>query len=176
MSLKHNDIQALLGELVKRLGQQNIKGGLRIVGGAAIALQWPGRSATQDIDAVLLPADPILDTAQAMAEELDLASNWLNNAAQAFVPFEASLADWSEIFNNGEVSISLASPQLLLAMKLHANRGRRDADDITYLLATCAVTSVAQAQEIYEHFFSQSVLSDSAVSRILTWLKKTSRE
>ena len=176
MQLEVDDIQALLGELVRRLGQQNIKAGIRIVGGAAVALQWSERSATQDIDAVLLPAEPILEIAKSMAEDFSLVPHWLNNAAQAYVPFEASLDDWSEIFNNDEVTINSASPTLLLAMKLHANRGRRDAEDIDYLLGACDVTSVEQAEQIYEHYFSQCVLSETAIMRIETWLAETSRE
>jgi len=57
---------------------------------------------------------------------------------------------------------------MLLAMKLRANRGRRDTDDIEYLLARCEVISVQDAQDIYDH--AQDVLTDSAVARVRTWL------
>jgi hypothetical protein len=59
---------------------------------------------------------------------------------------------------------------MLLAMKLRANRGRRDTDDIEYLLGRCAVNSVQDAQEIYERYHAQDVLTDSAVTRVQTWL------
>ncbi len=55
-------------------------------------------------------------------------------------------------------------------MKLRANRGRRDTDDIDYLLGRCVVNSVLDAQEIYERYHAQDVLTDSAVARVQTWL------
>lgn len=55
---------------------------------------------------------------------------------------------------------------MLLAMKLRANRGRRDSDDIAALLDICDIASVDQAQELYETYHSQAVLSAAAVARI----------
>jgi hypothetical protein len=43
-----------------------------------------------------------------------------------------------------------ATVQLRLAMKLAANRGRRDTDDFESLLDRCDVTSVQDAQDICE--------------------------
>ena len=53
-------------------------------------------------------------------------------------------------------------------MKLRANRGRRDTDDIEYLLGRCDVNSVRDAQEIYERYHAHDVLTDSAVARVQT--------
>lgn len=47
---------------------------------------------------------------------------------------------------------------------------RRDADDIDYLLGVCGVTTVQDAQEIYERYHAQDVLTDQAVARIEHWL------
>jgi len=71
------------------------------------------------------------------------------------------------------VSISIGSPQMMLAMKLFSNRGIRDSDDIEYLLSTCGVTSVQDAQEIYERYHAQDVLDDSAVARVEHWLSRS---
>ncbi|MHB1614759.1 MAG: hypothetical protein ACYCXA_02925 [Actinomycetes bacterium] len=51
-----------------------------------------------------------------------------------------------------------------------ANRGRRDTEDIEYLLDRCDVGSVEDAQEIYECYHAQDVLTDSAVARVQAWL------
>ena len=56
---------------------------------------------------------------------------------------------------------------MLLAMKLFANRGIRD---VEYLLGVCQITSLAQAQEIYERYHAQDVITDSAALRIQAWL------
>ncbi|HSO03889.1 MAG TPA: hypothetical protein VLQ92_05370 [Candidatus Limnocylindrales bacterium] len=47
-------------------------------------------------------------------------------------------------------------------MKLAANRGLRDSGDTEGLLRTCGVSSVEQAQAIYETYHAQGVLSPRA--------------
>ncbi len=49
-----------------------------------------------------------------------------------------------------------------IAMKLAANRGLRDSGDTEGLLRTCGVSSVEQAQAIYETYHAQGVLSPRA--------------
>ena len=49
-----------------------------------------------------------------------------------------------------------------IAMKLAANRGLRDSGDTEGLMRTCGVSSVEQAQAIYETYHAQGVLSPSA--------------
>jgi hypothetical protein len=140
----------------------------------------PDRRSTADIDAVLLPAAPVRAMAATMAVERDLPADWLNDAAVAYVPL-VGLSDWHEIFRVGDVTVSVGSVLMLLAMKLRANRGRRDTDDIEYLLGECGVTSVEDAQEIYERlpFWARKRRTSSATAvrqaegdldRALTWL------
>ena len=69
--------------------------------------------------------------------------------------------------------MSLGSAQLLLAMKLRANGGVRDTDDIEFLLDLCGVTTLHDAQQIYERYQAQDVISDSAALRIKRWLSTT---
>ena len=49
-----------------------------------------------------------------------------------------------------------------IAMKLAANRGLRDSGDTEGLMRTCGVSSVEQAQAIYETYHAQGVLSPRA--------------
>jgi len=167
--LSHDEVEMLLRELAGRLHTDGVTAGIRSVGGAAIALMNADRRSTADIDAVLLPAAPVRAVAATMAVERDLPADWLNDAAMAYVPL-VGLDDWHEIFRVGDVTVSVGSVQMLLAMKLRANRGRRDTDDIEYLLGRCDVNSVRDAQEIYERYHAHDVLTDSAVARVQTWL------
>jgi hypothetical protein len=57
-------------------------------------------------------------------------------------------------------------------MKLLANRGRRDSTDIEFLLEECGVTSLEQAQVIFERYHAQDVISDAANERIGNWLAR----
>ena len=63
--LTRDDLEYGVKEVIHRLQERGEPAELRIIGGAAIAL-WhnAARGATQDIDAVLSPADAILDAAQ----------------------------------------------------------------------------------------------------------------
>jgi len=164
------DLQELLSELLERLSNSHVRGGIRVVGGAAIALLYGDRQATADIDASLTPSNDILEVVRQMAYERGLPHNWLNDGALAYIPFEAEPADWTEIMRAGEVSLLVAKPQLLLAMKLRANRGIRDGRDIDVLLSACKITSIDQVESLYGKYFSQEVLSPDAELRVNNWL------
>lgn len=120
-----DQISNLLRDLVRRLAQQGVSGGIRVVGGSAIALMNPQRRATHDIDAVLAPVEPIMAAARDLADQRGLPPDWLNDAVKAYVPPVGS-EDWVELIREGDLTVSIASAELLLAMKLYANRGRRD--------------------------------------------------
>lgn len=167
--LDRDDVELLLRELAQRLHAVGITAGIRVIGGAAIALINSDRRSTADIDAVLLPAHPVRVMAEGMALEHDLPADWLNDAALAYVPL-VGIDDWQEIFRVGDVTVSIGSVHLLLAMKLRANRGRRDTDDIEFLLDRCGVTSIQDAQEIYERYNTEEVLTDAAATRVQAWL------
>ena len=171
MPFDADEIRALLTELARRLAAEGLHGGVRVVGGSAIALMNPERHATHDIDAVLVPAEPILHAARQLAAERGLPSDWLNDAVKAYVP-PVGAEDWIEVLREGDVAVSIGSVEMLLAMKLYANRGRRDTEDIEYLLGACRVTSLEDAQEIYERFHAQDVISASAALRIGAWLDR----
>lgn len=89
----------------------------------------------------------------------------------AYIPPVGS-EDWIEIYRCGQVVVSIGSTPMLLAMKLLANRGIRDSDDIEFLLSACEITSVQDAQDIYERYHAQEMLSDSAIARIEHWLTR----
>jgi hypothetical protein len=159
----------LLIELATRMNNSGIHGFIRVVGGAAIAFTNPQRRVTVDIDALVLPLGSADTIIQEMAREFGLADDWINDAAKGFIPL-VGLDDWIEMELIGDVSISIASNEMLLAMKLYANRSTRDLEDIEFLLDACNITSVEHAQEIYERYHAQDVIKDSAVRRIENWL------
>ncbi len=167
--LDAEQLRSLLNELVKRMKAHSINGGIRIVGGAAIALSFNERRSTTDVDALLYPAEPILEIAGQMALDLNLAEDWLSDSVKQFVPF-VSLDSWTEIISVDGAEVFVGSTELLLAMKLKANRGQRDSKDIYLLLTSLEIGSVEEVQAIFEKFHAQEVLSESAVIRVKDWL------
>ena len=119
--------EELLIDLATRAALDGRTGAIRVVGGSAIALMNTDRWATHDIDAVLAPADQLLDIAHDMARLRGLKPDWLNDAVKGFVP-PVGAEDRVEIHRVGDVSASIGSPEMLLAMKLYANRGIRDTE------------------------------------------------
>lgn len=165
------DGKELLRELAGRLNAVGVAGGIHVVGGAAIALLNSDRRATQDIDALLLPDAPVRDIAAQIGRERGLPSDWINEEAKAYVP-PVGLEDWHEVFREGEMVVYVGSLQMLLAMKVYANKARRDTPDIEFLLDQCQITSLEQVQEIYERYHAQDVITDSAAARIRAWLER----
>ena len=62
--------------------------------------------------------------------------------------------------------IEVAPPDALLAMKLRANRPGRDDADAAKLMAICGVTTLADAEELYEEFYAGEVLPDRAIRMV----------
>lgn len=61
---------------------------------------------------------------------------------------------------------------MLSTMKLPANRGDRNNDDIALVLAARNVKSLDGTQEVYEVHHAQDVISPSARARIQHWLNQ----
>lgn len=156
-----------LKEVIQRLQKRGEPAELRIVGGAAITL-WhnAARGATQDIDAALSPADAIIDVAKEIAGEQGWPDDWVNNKAQIFLPsgMGARGEEWETAYSHGNVTIKVASLDMLIAMKLNAaqRRARREYSDLRVLLAERGITTSAQAEALFEDFFPGDSLNDTA--------------
>ena len=122
-----------------------------------------GSRATRRVGGV---ADQIVEE---MTIKYSLPPDWINQAALAYVP-PVGLEDWVEVMSQGRVTVSIGSVRMLLAMTLRANRGIRDSDDISFLLKACGIESIDDAQEIYEDYHAQDVLTNSARERVQYWL------
>jgi hypothetical protein len=113
----HEQIRPLIEELASRLAASNAATGVRIVGGAAISLHGIERRPTRDIDAMVMNAGDINPIIADMARDFDLEANWCNDAAKAFV-MPVGLEDWIEVHRSGDVVVSVASIDMLIAMNL----------------------------------------------------------
>lgn len=168
------DRDALLNaliDLVRRLRERHVPAGIRLVGGAAIALAYDHqRPETRDVDAYLYPSDDILKVAAEIAVERGWKDDWLNSKALAFQSHHDRDLDWQVIFEEGDVSVKVASPELLLAMKLLASRGSRDAPDTGTLLTACRITSLADAQAIFDRYYPDEEIKPSGIAVVKAWL------
>ncbi|QAY72035.1 hypothetical protein ET445_00515 [Agromyces protaetiae] len=113
--------------LIAELRESGERGGIRIIGGAALSLRYFDRGVTVDIDAHFIGTHETIERASArVADAQQWTPDWLNNAAVGFIPeYGATRIAWQTIFNDGDIIIEVAPADALLAMKLRANRPGR---------------------------------------------------
>lgn len=160
--LTRDDMIDGLRDLVRELHARGERGGVSIVGGAAMLLRYYGeRRVTPDIDAKLHPAGPALEIAAQIARRRGWDDDWLNAKAATFIPI-AIAVDWEPLYDDDDVSVWVISPEALLAMKIRASRPTRDDADIAVLLALTGIRSVDEAEALYERYYPGELPKDAA--------------
>lgn len=129
--LNRADIVLGLRELVNELRSARSTEGIRLVGGAALALRYFDRGATQDLDALHVQHgtdEAVAAAASIVAERLGWEPDWLNfNVTRVdALPTMGREVEWEAIFDEDGIVIEVAAKEALLAMKLRANRPGRD--------------------------------------------------
>lgn len=145
--LTAEEIHALLSELGARLDATGVHANLYVVGGAAMALVFNSRRVTSDVDGIFEPAEVVAREAAAMAFEHGLETDWLNSRAWT------TLDDTPNVYLDVPgLSITTASPEHLLAMKMAAFRDQ-DQQDLAVLFEVVGIEDPQQAVDItYEAF------------------------
>jgi hypothetical protein len=137
-----------LGEALERRGMQ---GEMYVVGGAAIALAYDTRRSTRDIDAVFEPKAAIYEAAAVVAEQLALPPGWLNDAVKGFLAGDDPEA--APVLDMPGLRCLVASPRMLLALKVLAHRVGEDEDDVRLLAAELGIRTAAEVLAVAEDVF-----------------------
>ena len=149
--LSREDILDLLDELSALLEARGLHGDLFVVGGAAMALAYSSRRATRDLDGVFEPKRLVYEAAEEIADRHGLPADWLNDSVKGFLPGEDP--DATVLFDRTGLSVRVASPGYLFAMKVLAARVERDEDDIQILYELCGFSSVHEAMAHVERLY-----------------------
>ena len=126
-----------LGLLADRLQPNEPRIDLIIVGGAAMVLLFGARDSTKDVDAFHLDLQAksrVAEAAAKVAMDLQLPSDWLNDAAKGYV-YGLSLGP--VLLDRPTLRVRTLSLTQLLAMKLSAWRDDLDVEDARRLLKEC---------------------------------------
>lgn len=159
LQLDRQDLIDGLRELVRLAHENGITGvSIRIVGGAALRLVYFERATTADIDAQIEPITQITPIIERIALDHGWPTDWLNNEAVGFIPAWGQTVEWEPIFDDDNVSISVAPIDALLAMKLNAARPGRDTDDIVQLLALNDMNTADEAENLFERYYPGDAL------------------
>jgi len=141
------EIEELLTELGRRLLARDVTGRIYVAGGAAVAVEFPERRATRDIDALFSPAETVREEAAAIAAERGLPATWLNDRVRAFKP--AGDDSHARTFAVPGLDVSVASPRCLLAMKMAAGRPQ-DLHDLILIFRELGISKAEEAADIVE--------------------------
>lgn len=120
--LDRDDLIRGINQVIEKLRAAGQPAGIRIVGGAALALRYFDRRTTTDIDAQLRPEAPILMIAIEVADENGWPHDWLNSNATQFIPAFGADPGWEVLYSSEGIVVEVASPRALLVMKLNASR------------------------------------------------------
>lgn len=176
------DIERLIRLFAAKLNEAGVKGTIKIVGGAAIALlYYADRRTTSDIDALYPADDCVVEIIHQVGKEEGLSDGWINNQVQFILPFEGNVSAryWQEYFNEGSITVQIATAEFLLALKLNADRGRRDRPDIEKLIQICELTTIQEIEEIFENYLPDLILKAETrvvVERMLENIERDRQE
>jgi hypothetical protein len=144
--LDADGVRALFHELSDRLAAAGLSAQLFVVGGAAMALAYDRDRLTRDVDALFVPAPEVRRIAEEMSGPHGLEPDWLNDAAKGFLP--GADEHPRTVFESESLLVQVASPEYLLAMKLHASRDDRDLDDAALLFNRLGYTAAQECIDL----------------------------
>jgi hypothetical protein len=171
MISSREQVITLLTELGARLDKRGIHGDVYIVGGTAMLLGYQRLTITNDINAVFTPVeeiDEIID--QMYRENTRLGKDWLNSKVLPLLPRMADSGAW-EALNISGLTVSVASPEFLLAMKARAMRGRRDLDDVGVLVGILNYTELDEVWKTCEAVWGFDVFLPESKEVLAAYLK-----
>lgn len=154
--LDAEQVLGLLHELSERLAARGVQAQLFVVGGAAMALAYDHGRLTRDVDALFVPAPEVRVAAGEIGAAHGLEPDWLNDAAKGFLPGPDEHPQ--TVFESESLLVQVASPEYLLAMKLHASRDERDLDDAATLFNRLGYTTAQEAVDLLSHTYPPAQL------------------
>jgi hypothetical protein len=149
------EVKRHLDELRRRLLAAGIDAEIYVIGGSAMALNFPDDAdtrMTQDIDVVVSPKAEVRQVVQEMAKDLGLSPTWLNSFGAPFVPPRKGSKP-----SKGGVEVTIATTEELIAMKLAASR-EQDLHDLGILARHAGITDPAKLVDIaFEAYGDDSI-------------------
>ncbi len=156
-------IRSALEGVNAHLAASEVTAELCLFGGAIMSLVFDARESTRDLDAIMIPKEPLIRAAKLVAFEMGLEEDWLNDGVKGF------LSAKGEFTTEGLPSFShlrLLRPtaQYLLAMKCLASRSSSeghsgDGADILFLCQHLGLTTPEAVLSIVSEFYPDRLLT-----------------
>ena len=158
--LSKSGILENLKYLDSKLRENEMFGELLVFGGAVMCLGLNARQSTKDIDAIFYPKSDMRTLISEVAEENNLAEDWINDGVKGFASENGEYTRFGEdIFTN--LTINMAIPEYMLAMKCLSCRigyqDSKDTQDIKFLIDYLGIESAEEAEEIICRYYPESM-------------------
>lgn len=158
--LSRTTILTTLGHLSDELGKRGVLGELNVVVGTAMVLAFDARNSTKDVDAIFHPSVDVRTAAAAVADDLGLPADWLNDAAKGFLSPSGEFVR-IEAIDFPNLRVQAPTPEYMLAMKVLAARAgldgeRGDAGDIAFLIRLLGLSEASAVMSIVARYYDPS--------------------
>lgn len=155
----------LLNQYAQKRGQ---KIEIAVYGGAAMLLRFDAAAMTHDCDVKVKGLGPneLLSLSLEVGDELGLEPGWINQAIAVFTSRNESEADFDCLDLGDNLSIYLASPKYLLAMKILAMRtgqASHDIQDINILLDELGLETEEEALAIAYDYYPEDKITQKSI-------------
>ena len=125
-----------------------------------MVLAFQAREATKDVDAIFEPAAGIRKAAAAVAAQLGLPEDWLNDAAKGFLSSSGDCAPL-EALDLPNLRVMAPTLEYMLAMKVIAARAglgdeRGDREDIAFLIRALGLRRAEDVMAIAQRYYDPS--------------------
>lgn len=144
-----DELKRLFDEVREEFSRLGITGEVLMVGGSWML--WFGlRDSTRDVDSARrLPVEAAAAIAD-VAGRHDLAPDWLNDSATAFLPFGFDSTSCTVVYASENLTVSTPPPETIFLMKLQ----RASAPDREDMIALWPLCSFDGSDEVIERFES----------------------
>lgn len=134
---------------------------LFVVDGAAMALAFDSRRLTTDIDGVFEPKMRVDEAVQKVVRKHpELADTCLNDAVKGMHPGPAANAP--VVLDAPGITVSVASAEYLLALKVHAARMDRAVDDFKEPARQCGLNTADEVLDVAARIIGPARLQPKA--------------
>lgn len=149
--LRKEQIIQLFEELNSELIQKSETAEVGIVGGAVMCLVFNARASTRDVDGVFKPTSLVRKLVAKIAENHNLPTDWLNDAAKGFI---VGHFQKQEVLNLSNLRVWAPDAKYMLAMKcISARWDSHDKDDVIFLIRYLKLKKPNQVFKLIEDYY-----------------------
>lgn len=163
--------QKALESLNSEAKKRGIKLEIALYGGAAMLLRFDESERTQDLDAAPknISKQELFSMSLDAGEFLGLEPGWINSAVSIFASSSEKESDFDCLDIGDNLTVHLASPEYLLAMKILAMRTGQDSHDvrdINILIDHLRLQNAEEALEIARSFYPEDKIGPESIEGI----------